>query len=131
MVDWPRPDAIFTVMLQHNSITSGRRAHLAHAAVMGLHALCCGMPALMLAAATVSGAASGVVLLSDFLGKWHDFLHQHEMWILAVSAALVVLGGWLEAAARRQRRQGFPWLFAFSLFCFVANVTIILVHRAI
>jgi len=131
MVDRRGASAIFTVMLQHNNLANGRRAHLAHAAVMGLHALCCGMPALMLAAAAVSGAASGVVLFSDFIGKWHDFLHHHEMWILAVSAALVVLGGWLEAAARRQSRHGFPWLFAFSVFCFAANVTIILVHRAI
>jgi hypothetical protein len=104
---------------------------LAHAAVMGLHALCCGLPALALAAAAVSGATSGIALLSDSAGKLHEFLHQHELWILVISAALVVLGGWLEVSARRHHRHGFPWLFAFSVLCFTANVAIILIHRSI
>ncbi len=97
---------------------------------MGLHALCCGLPALALAAAAVSGATSGIALLSQSVAAIHDFLHQHELWILIVSAALVVLGGWMEASARRHHPRGFPWLFAFSVFCFLANATIILVHRA-
>jgi cytochrome bd-type quinol oxidase subunit 2 len=119
------------VTLQHNSVRNGRQAHLAHAAVMGLHALCCGLPALALMAAAASGATSGVALLSDSAGKLHDFLHQHELWILVISAALVVIGGWLEVSARRKHRHGFPWLFAFSVLCFLANVSIILAHRAI
>lgn len=98
---------------------------------MGLHALCCGLPALALTAAAVSGAASGAVLVSESVGKLHAFLHQHELWILVISAALVILGGWLEVSSRKHHRHGFPWLFAFSVACFAANVTIILVHRAI
>jgi hypothetical protein len=98
--------------------------------MMGLHTLCCGLPALALAAAAVSGATSGAVLLSDFIGQLHDFLHRHEMWVLAISAALVVLGGWLEVSARRQHRHGPPWLFSFSVLCFLVNLAIILVHRA-
>jgi hypothetical protein len=98
--------------------------------MMGLHALCCGLPALALAAAAVSGATSGVVLLSDSVGQLHDFLHRHEMWVLAISAALVVLGGWLEVHSRRQHRHGPPWLFSFSVLCFLANLAIILLHRA-
>jgi hypothetical protein len=117
-------------MLQHNSAKAGQKAHLAHATVMSLHVLCCGLPALALAAAAVSGATSGIALLSQSVVAIHNFLHEHELWILILSAALVVTGGWLEASARRHHRRGFPWLFAFSVFCFVANVTIILVHRA-
>jgi hypothetical protein len=60
----------------------------------------------------------------------HDFLHRHEMWVLAISAALVVLGGWLEVSARRQHRHGPPWLCSFSVLCFLVNLAIILVHRA-
>ncbi len=115
-------------MLQHNN--SGRKAHLAHAAVMSLHAICCGLPALAMVAVALSGAASSVALFADYVGEIHRFLHGHEYWILAVSAALVAGGGFMEAKARRRHNHGFPWLFAFSVFCFFANVTMILVHRA-
>jgi hypothetical protein len=116
-------------MLQHNGPKAGRRAHLAHAAVMGVHAFCCGLPALAMLAAAVSGATSSVALLADSVTEIHHFLHAHEVWILLVSAALVVTGGCLELAARRSRQHGFPWLFAFSVLCFLANVTIIVAHR--
>jgi hypothetical protein len=118
-------------MLQHNSAQAGRKAHLAHAAVMSLHAICCGLPALAMLAAAVSGAASGVTLLAGYVGEIHHFLHGHELWIVAASAALVVTGGWFELSSRRHHNHGFPWLFAFSVLCFFANVTIILVHRAV
>lgn len=119
-------------MLQHNSRQAGKKAHLVHAAVVGLHALCCGLPALAMLAAAVSGAASGIALLSDSFAPFHDFLHQHEVWILILSAGLVVTGGALEAWARRgPHNHGFPWLFAFSVACFAANALIILAHRAI
>lgn len=117
------------VMLQHNSSRAGRRAHLTHAAVMGLHAVCCGLPALAMLAAGLSGATSGVALMSDSVEALHGFLHAHEVWILVASAALVVTGGWLEAAARREPGRGFPWLFAFSALCFLVNVAIIVLHR--
>jgi len=104
---------------------------LAHAAVMGLHALCCGLPALAMLAAAVSGATSGITLLAGSVEEIHHFLHQHELWILVLSAGLVVTGGWLEVASRRTHRHGFPWLFAFSVVCFLANVAIIAAHRAI
>ncbi|MEZ5995156.1 MAG: hypothetical protein R3C25_05330 [Hyphomonadaceae bacterium] len=118
------------VMLQHNSAQSGRGAHLAHAAVMGMHAFCCGMPALAMLAVAISGAASGAVLLSETFAKLHSFLHGNEIWILAISALLVASGGWLEFRARRQHTHGFPWLFSLSVFCFLANVTILALHRA-
>jgi uncharacterized membrane protein HdeD (DUF308 family) len=119
-------------MLQHNA-DHGRRAHLAHAAVMGLHALCCGIPALAIAAAALSGAASGIVLVSDYTSIFHHFLHAHEVWILVLSAALVITGGTLEVLSRRgaPRARGFPWLFAFSVFCFAANFAIIAAHRGL
>lgn len=98
---------------------------------MGLHAVCCGMPALAMAVAALSGAASGMVLLSESFEQFHEFMHAHEVWILALSAALVAVGGALELAARRAgHAHGFPWLFAFSMFCFLANLAIVLIHRA-
>lgn len=129
-LDGKAENAKLHAMLQHNSARAGRRAHLAHAAVMGMHAFCCGLPALAMLAAAVSGATSGIALLSDSFAKMHDFLHAHEVWILIVSAALVISGGWLEVSSRRHHRHGFPWLFAFSVLCFLANVTIIVLHRA-
>ncbi len=121
--------ANYRVMLQHNS-DAPRRAHLAHAAVVGMHALCCGLPALFMIA-VAAGATSGLTLLSGFVAEFHHFLHAHEIWILGLSAALVAVGGYLEFLARRgSHRHGFPWLFAFSAFCFLANVAIIAVHRA-
>jgi hypothetical protein len=118
-------------MLQRNTPSAPRRAHLAHAAVVGLHTICCGLPALALLAAGLSGAASGVALFSGAVGVLHDLLHAHELWILGISTALVTLGAWLELNARRAHPgHGFPWLFAFSVLCFAINVGVILAHRA-
>ena len=104
---------------------------MAHAAVVALHALCCGLPALAMLAAAVSGATSGIALLGDFFEPFHHLLHQHELWIMAVSAALVVLGAGLEVVARRgPHNHGFPWLFSLSVLCFLVNVAIIVAHRA-
>lgn len=114
-------------MLQRNT---GKRAHIAHAGVVGLHALCCGLPALAMLAAAVSGAASSAALLADLVDPVHDFLHAHEVWILAVSGFLVMSGGVLELWARRgPHRHGFPWLFAVSASCFALNIALILAHR--
>jgi hypothetical protein len=61
----------------------------------------------------------------------HETLHRHELWILAVSAALVVIGGAAEWAVRQGgRRKGFPILFAISAACLIANTAIIAGHRA-
>jgi hypothetical protein len=104
---------------------------MAHAAVLAMHALCCGLPILAMLAAALSGTTSGIALLADNFELFHDFLHAHEVWILIVSAALVVGGGWFETVARRgQHNHGFPWLFGFSALCFLANVAIIAIHRA-
>lgn len=117
-------------MLQHNAIKHGQRAHAAHAAVVGLHALCCGLPALAMSAAALAGAASSLALASEFIVQFHEFMHRYELWVLAVSAALVVAGGGLELLARHGRaRLGFPWLFAFSAACFALNFAIIAGHR--
>lgn len=82
-------------------------------------------------AAAVSGATSGIAVLAGYFAPIHRFLHGHEIWILVASAGLVLVGGWLEVSARRHHNHGFPWLFAFSVLCFVANATIIVVHNAI
>lgn len=131
VLDAPTPRAMFRAMLQHNTRRRGQKAHVAHVAVVALHAICCGLPALAMLAAAVSGATSGVALLAESFEPFHDFLHQHEIWILGVSALLVVTGGVLEVVARRApHNHGFPWLFAFSVLCFLANVAIIVAHRA-
>jgi hypothetical protein len=117
-------------MLQHNVAKTGRPAHLAHAAVVGVHAICCGLPAMVMLAAALTGATSGTALVSVSFTQFHGLLHAHEIWILAASGGLVVVGGWLEAVARRARRSaGFPWLFALSVFCLLANVAIVAAHR--
>jgi hypothetical protein len=120
-------------MLHHNTSArvAGRRAHLAHAALIGLHTLCCGMPILALAAVALSGTASGLALFASSAERFHALLHAHEIWILGASAGLVTLGGLFEAGARREESsaRGFPWLFALSAACFALNVAIIISHR--
>lgn len=116
-------------MLQRNA-PAAQHAHIAHATLIGLHSLCCGLPALAMAAAALSGATSGIAILADAFESIHILLHGYELWILGLSAALVVIGGALELRGRRlAAAQGFPWLFAFSAFCFLANAGIILIHQ--
>ncbi|MDX2276373.1 MAG: hypothetical protein NW206_13060 [Hyphomonadaceae bacterium] len=118
-------------MLQHNAAEAGRRAHLAHAAVVGLHTLCCGLPAFALLLTAVSGATSGVTLFAEYAGTAHAILHAHELWILGLSAVLVLVGGVLELVNRRDgRHRGWPWLYLVSVGCFALNLAIILAHRA-
>ena len=115
-------------MLQRNN---GHHAHIAHAAVVGMHAICCGLPALAMLAAALSGATSVGALLPDSFEQFHRLLHGYELWIVGLSAALVAVGAWMEVSARRNHPgQGFPWLFAFSVLCFLINVGVILAHRA-
>jgi hypothetical protein len=107
----------------------GKSAHLAHAAVLSLHSLCCGLPALAvtLAALGVSGISFG-----GALSGLHALIHGNEFWILALSAILVTLGGVMEFNARKAcRARGAPWLFLMSVCCFVANIAIIAVHRGL
>jgi|CXWL01.1.fsa_nt_gi hypothetical protein len=123
-------------MLQHNAShgfhRAGRKAHVAHAAVVALHAICCGMPALAMLAAGLSGVTSGTAILAGSMASVHDLLHAHEIWIMSLSAALVAIGGTLEVLARRgSAPKPFPWLFALSVACFVFNVTVILLHRGV
>jgi len=85
-----------------------------------------------LLAAALSGATSGIAVFAGFLEPFHELLHRHEIWILIVSAALVVAGGALEALARRGvHTHGFPWLFLVSVFSFLINVAIVVAHRAV
>lgn len=119
-------------MLQHNSpraATAKDRAHLAHAAMIALHALCCGLPIAALFLTAASGASTGYLAFSTFADGVHGAVHRQETWILAGSAALVVLGGVLELTAHRHEKRGFPWLFALSVCCFLLNLSLIAVHR--
>lgn len=117
-------------MLQHNVTSTGRRAHVAHAAVVGLHTVCCGAPALLLALSLAAGTTTGLTLASDYVVQIHSFVHRYEGWVLALSAALVVAGGAMEVQGRRSGARGFPWLFAISVLCLAVNAIIILAHRA-
>lgn len=117
------------VMLQRNA--PAHHAHLAHAAVVGMHAICCGLPVLAMLAAAFTGAASAGALLPDSFVVFHRLLHGYELWIVAVSAVLVSVGGFMEFDARRAgHAHGFPWLFTFSCLCFFFNLAVILAHRA-
>lgn len=111
---------------------ASRKAHLTHALVVGLHALCCGLPILALAAVGLSGAAVGVVQFSEAASAVHGLAHAYELWVLLGSAVLVSVGAVLELAAWRKRaRPVFPWLFAVSLLCFLVNAAIVLSHQPI
>lgn len=118
-------------MLQDNTAEAhGRRAHLAHAAVVSLHALCCGLPALALMLTAATGATAGFTLFAEYTAEAHAILHAHEIWILALSAVLVTAGGVLELMVRRDgSHKGVPWLYFVSVGCFVVNLSIILAHR--
>ncbi len=114
-------------MLQHN--TAAQRAHLAHAAVVALHAVCCGLPLAAMLLVGMSGALSAGVLLPDSFGIFHQWLHGYEIWVVALSVVLVAFGAWLEVDARRGGHvQGFPWLFTFSTLCLVMNLGVVLAH---
>src|SRR6185503_14307742 len=95
--------------------------------VLSLHSVCCGLPALAvtLAALGVSG-----INLGGSLSGLHALIHGHELWILALSATLVVVGGVMELSLRRSHQhRGIPWLFIMSGCCLVANIAIIAIHR--
>ncbi len=120
-------------MLQHNSSEAAadgaahghaRRAHIAHAAVVAIHALCCGAPIVLLLVASAATSAAG-----GFVTQTHAFLHGHELWLIALSAALILGGAWAEWRARQSGHKRFPVLFALSLACLLANVAIVAVHR--
>jgi hypothetical protein len=114
-------------MLQRNTTKAAKSAHLAHAAVLSLHSLCCGLPAL---AVTLAALGLSGVNFGGPLARFHTLIHGNELWILALSAALVTLGGLMELDARRSHpKRGVPWLFVMSACCFLANLAIIAVHR--
>src|SRR5512143_1173156 len=101
-------------MLQRNTAKS---AHLAHAAVLSLHSICCGLPALAvtLAALGVSGVNFG-----GALAGLHALFHGNEPGILSRSATLVALGGLMKLSPRRAHPcRGVPWLFVMLAFCCV------------
>lgn len=93
-------------------------------AVVALHAVCCGLPII----ASVAGLAASAALMGGVL-RFHTFLHTYEMWLLAVSGALVI-AGWI-AERRFLRRAGgrVSILFWVSLACFAFNAAIVAGHR--
>lgn len=115
-------------MLQHNAAEgaerSARHAHIAHAAVVSLHALCCGAPIALLLVASLAATAAG-----GFIRETHAFLHGHELWLLAMSALLIAIGGYAEWRAWRGGLRRFPALFALSCACLIANIAIVGAHR--
>ena len=120
-------------MLQYNEaeVDTGRQAHLAHAAVVSLHALCCGIPAgfALISALAGMGLSASMIAVGGVIGRVHAFLHGYELWVLALSACLVTIGGWAEW--RRANRKRLPVLFLVSIGCFFLNTAIIAGHRLV
>lgn len=98
------------------------QAHGAHVAMIALHGLCCGAPL----ALVVMGAGANASLVGAQVTIAHDVLHHYELWLLAISVALVVLGGALEW--RRRNQRVFPALFALSVACLALNAGIVVNH---
>jgi hypothetical protein len=116
-------------MLQHNvTAARARRAHAAHAAVVGGHLFCCGIPLAVVLLSAGTGVSAGVSAVAQWFGVAHAWLHAHEAWLLGASAFLVLLGGALEARVHGGRR--FSALFVLSLLCFTLNVGLIWSHRS-
>lgn len=113
-------------MPEEGGQTAGR-AHVAHAAVVGMHILCCGVPAAMMLLAAGTGASIGLNVVAGYFQSTHAMLHANELWILALSFVFVAIGAWLEWRNHRGRR--FSPLFAASIACFVLNASIIWAHR--
>lgn len=112
-------------MLQHNTHNAAaERTHWIHALVVGVHVLCCGLPAGM----ALLGVVVGALAWAGPVTVLHRFLHGYEPEIIALSFSLVVIGGVLEWR-RRADRRGFPTLYALSLACFLANAGIVAAHR--
>lgn len=93
-----------------------------------MHTVCCGLPL----AASVMGLAASAALMGGVV-RFHQFLHGRELWLLAMSATLVVVGGvaeWrLMHGGMRGGRRRFSAMFAVSLACFAINAAIITGHR--
>lgn len=104
--------------------TSGARTHWAHVAVVAMHTVCCGLPL----ALSMLGLAAGAALMGGVL-RFHQFLHGRELWLLAVSASLVAVGGVAEWRLIQDGRRRVSTMFAVSLACFALNATIIAGHR--
>lgn len=125
-------DAKLAVMLQHNTgagSAAGARAHIAHAAMIALHALCCGLPVVAMALMAMAGAGSGLTAFAATTGELHGFLHARELWVLGASVVLVGAGAAFELHNRRRRGGGpFPWLFALSAACLMVNIAIMAAH---
>lgn len=112
-------------MLQHNTHSrAAQRTHWVHALVVGVHVLCCGLPAAM----ALLGVVVGALAWAGPITALHRFLHGYEPEIIALSFSLVAIGGVLEWR-RRTERKGFPTLYALSLACFIANAAIVAAHR--
>ena len=117
-------------MLHYNEAHDhGNHAHIAHAMVVSLHVLCCGLPAAFALTGAIVGVGMsvGMVELGGTINAVHAFLHGYELWVLALSALLVTIGAWAEL--RRPHRTKLPVLFIISVCCLFVNAAIIAGHR--
>lgn len=115
-------------MLQRNTGEGGaarapNTAHWAHAAVVGVHVLCCGLPA----AFAIFGVVLGTLAWAGPITTLHHWMHGYEAVILAFSAGMVALGGVLEWR-RQGAGRGLRPLYALSVACFLANAMLVTSH---
>jgi hypothetical protein len=93
--------------------------------MVALHTVCCGLPLML----SVLGIAASASLFGGVL-RFHDVLHERELWLLAGSAALVTAGAVAEwRFIRVDGRRRISALFALSLMCFVLNGAVVAGHR--
>jgi hypothetical protein len=93
--------------------------HIAHMLVVAAHVVCCALP---IGAALVGVALGAGVTLA------HDFLHGHEVTIVAVSSLVVAIGAVVEWRRRRAGTRGLSPLFVASAACLLVNVAALSVH---
>jgi hypothetical protein len=122
--DVSQPDAPPTEYRAAPATADGHRTHWAHVAVVTIHSVCCGAPI----AISLLGLAASTALGAGVL-RFHTFLHGGELWLLALSAALVAAGAAAEFRIAKRTWATVSVLFWVSVGCLVFNAAIVAGHR--
>ncbi len=101
---------------------------MAHAAAIGIHVLCCGLPV----AASLVSLATGLALTGALapIEALHGFLHQHEWTLVGISGAFVLLGVLWDRHERAHGHRGAGiWLWV-SAGLFALNLGLTTLHHS-